>query len=333
MREHTPLIDVIVPVYNGERYMKACVDSLLNQDFSDFVITLVDDGSTDGTGPLCDAYAREHPGRVRVIHQQNAGPSAARNTAAARSEAAWLTFVDSDDHVAENYLSALYGAAREFDAPMAVSPLCREYARPDGSVQHTVPPVMPRGALDRETALREILFEEYFGCYVGGRLVRRDIAAATPLPPGQIFEDSFAIWRQVAACDKVAYIPDAVYFYVQRQGSLLHRRFEPQHLDLIATVKDMMDGLRARNMPAAVLAAGAQKVCRGCYVTAYHGADLPLGQFRQVCAELLPLLRENFPAACSTGRLAPRARLMCRLLMTSPALFFAVVRLYTIFSP
>lgn len=327
MTDNQPLIDVIVPVYNGERYLKTCVDSLLAQDLESYVITLVDDGSTDGSGAMCDAYARERPGLVRVMHRENAGPSAARNAAAARSEAAWLAFVDSDDHVASNYLSALYGAAREFDAAMAVSPLCREYVRPDGSVRRIRPPVMDRRALDRETALTEVLYEQYFGCFACGRLTRRDIVLAHPLPVGRIFEDSFAVWRQVAACDRVAYIPEAVYFYVQREDSLQHHRFERRHLDLIPAVEDMMSSLRGSGASAAVLAAGSHKVCRACYVTAFHAADLPLGQFRRTCAAFLPLLREHWSAARATGRLDRRMRLLCRLLMTSPTLFFAIVRL------
>ena len=327
MAEHRPLIDVIVPVYDVAAYLPRCVDSLLAQDFDDYVITLVDDGSTDGSGELCDRYAAERPGRVRVYHRPNGGPSAARNHAVERSRADYLAFADSDDYVAENYLSSLYGALREFDAPMAVSPLCREYVKPDGSVRRTTPPVMDRQVLDRDRALEEVCYEQVFGSFVWGRLTRRDIIANTPLPPGRLFEDSFAIWRQIMACDKVAYSPQAVYFYQQREGSLQRYAFEPRHLDLIAAARDMMDQFLAAKLPEAVLAAGAYKVCRACYVTAYHAADLPVGPFRETCADFLPLLREHFPAACATGRLAASTRALCRLLMTSPPLFYAAVRL------
>lgn len=327
MAEKTPLIDVIVPVYNVERYLPACVDSLLEQDFSDYAVTLVDDGSTDGSAALCDGYAAAHPGRVRVYHRENAGPSAARNFAVERSEAAYISFVDADDHVAAEYLSALYAAAAEFDAPMAVSALCREHVLPDGGVRRVTAPVMARGALDRDTALAEVCFEQHFGSFVWGRLVRRDILLAAPMPPGKIFEDTAAVWRQIMACDRVAYVPEALYFYRQREGSLQRRRFEPQHLDFIPAVEDMMAQFQAAGLPDAVLAAGSYKVCRACYVTAYHAADLPPGRYRDVCAPLLPLLRRHYPAAAATGRMEPKLRALCRLLLASRSLFYTAVRL------
>lgn len=328
MAEARPRIDVIVPVYNAAAYLPKCVDSLLAQDFDGYVITLVDDGSNDGSSHLCDAYAEKAPDRVRVIHQANAGASAARNGAAARSEAEYICFVDCDDHVAEDFLSSLWGAAEEFVAPMAVAPLCREYARADGSVRRRVPPVMDRQALDRDRALAEVCFEQYFGGLVCGRLTRRDLVLAHPFPVGRLFEDSFAVWRQVMDCDTVAYTPVAAYFYLQRKGSLQRHRFEPRHLDFIPAVQEMMDAFTAADLSPAVLAAGSCKVCRACYVTAYHAAaDLSLTEFRQTCGTFLPLLREHLPAARATGRLDGKTRLLCRTLLRCPPLFYAAVRL------
>ena len=98
-----PLISVIVPVYKVETYLPTCVDSILSQTFSDFELILVDDGSPDACGAMCDGYAREDS-RIRVIHQKNGGLSAARNTGLDIAKGEYVTFVDSDDVIAPDCL-------------------------------------------------------------------------------------------------------------------------------------------------------------------------------------------------------------------------------------
>ena len=111
-----PQISVIVPVYKVEPYLRRCVDSILAQTFTDFELILVDDGSPDNSGAICDEYAQKDA-RVHVIHQENGGLSAARNAGIdwvfAHSDSQWLTFVDSDDWVHPEYLERLYHAVLE----------------------------------------------------------------------------------------------------------------------------------------------------------------------------------------------------------------------------
>ena len=111
-----PEISVIVPVYKVEKFIHRCVDSVLGQSYRDFELILVDDGSPDSCGAICDAYALQDS-RVRVIHQKNGGLSAARNTGIdyvmANSASHWLVFVDSDDWVHPEYLQTLYSAAEQ----------------------------------------------------------------------------------------------------------------------------------------------------------------------------------------------------------------------------
>lgn len=123
------VISIVVPVYNTEVYLRRCVDSILDQSFTDFELLLVDDGSTDGSSSICDEYAAKDS-RVSVIHQCNAGVSAARNAGLAyafsESETQYLTFIDSDDFVAPTYLYTLYQALLDNNADISV---CGEYTR------------------------------------------------------------------------------------------------------------------------------------------------------------------------------------------------------------
>ena len=115
-----PLISVIVPVYKVEKYIHKCVDSILTQTFPDFELFLVDDGSPDNCGKICDEYA-EKDNRVIVIHKENGGLSDARNVAIDRAKGDYLTFIDSDDYVSENHLETMYNALTETDSDIAIA--------------------------------------------------------------------------------------------------------------------------------------------------------------------------------------------------------------------
>lgn len=115
----SPTISVIVPVYNVEQYLKECVDSILNQTFRDFELILVDDGSTDKSGMICDAYANEDP-RIIVFHQQNAGAAAARNRGLDVARGEYIAFVDSDDAINNTYLQKLLCSIMEKQADVSM---------------------------------------------------------------------------------------------------------------------------------------------------------------------------------------------------------------------
>lgn len=325
MEETSCLIDVIVPVYNGESYLEKCVDSLLAQDFDDYGITLVDDGSTDGSGALCDDYAARFPRRVRVIHKENGGPAAARNTAVNSSQAALVAYVDSDDFVSERYLSSMYEAMGRFDVSMVIAPVCKTFIRPDGSLAPTPPPTRDAGVLSRTEALEELCYEKYFSSFPVGKLLRRELALAHPFPDGRYFEDSFILFRQIMDCDRVAYIPEISYFYYQRPGSIQRSFFEKRHQDLLDASMDIVSTFRAEHMPQAVLEAGMYKLLRGCYVTLFHAAELDFSRFSLVYQKAAPLWKPVCSQVMKNPRLTAREQVLFRL-MRHCRLFYGVVK-------
>lgn len=112
----TPTISVIVPVYNTEKYLRRCIDSVLAQTYADFELLLIDDGSKDKSGEICDEYAQKDA-RVRVFHKENGGVSSARNLGLDNARGEWVAFVDSDDYIEENYLKSFEG---NLDADLVV---------------------------------------------------------------------------------------------------------------------------------------------------------------------------------------------------------------------
>lgn len=125
-----PEISIIVPVYQAEAYLTDCIDSILNQTFQDFEVLLVDDGSPDHCGEICEDYARKD-GRIRVIHQTNQGQAAARNHAMAIARGRWLCFVDSDDAVHPQMVELLYRQVKEGNAAVSMCAMLESAALPE----------------------------------------------------------------------------------------------------------------------------------------------------------------------------------------------------------
>lgn len=134
--EKTPELSIIVPIYKVEKYLKECIQSILQQTFTDFELILVDDGSPDACPQMCDAIA-EQDSRVRVIHQKNGGLSAARNTGIEAARGNWLGFVDSDDFVAPDFYEKLYHAAVSAGADCSICSV--QLTHEDGSRMDTPP--------------------------------------------------------------------------------------------------------------------------------------------------------------------------------------------------
>lgn len=233
-----PKISVIVPVYRAEQYLHACVDSILSQTFSDFEVFLVDDGSPDGCGAICDAYAAADS-RVRVIHQKNQGQAAARNHALAQAAGEWVCFVDSDDLIHPQMLALLYQAAVESGAELAQ---CRMLEAP----------MLPEAFWEEQTLRCEVLDvteeallslydrEEYPAWVACDKLVRRELVQGRPFVEGRVFEDNEAVCRWVCAAKKLARLPLELYFYRTNPESTTKSTFSLKKLDYLWALEQII---------------------------------------------------------------------------------------------
>lgn len=226
-----PQISVIVPVYGVERYLPLCVNSLLQQTFTDFELILVDDGSPDGCPALCDHYARIDS-RVRVIHQENGGLSAARNAGICAAQGSYLAFVDSDDTVAPQYLQSLYAALHSSGADMALCGV--EDVNEDGSSQLEPALTLPAEAgVFEGNALMQYFFTPQSTCYTvaWNKLYRASLWQDLRYPEGMIHEDDAVAHLLYSSCQTVVCISAPLYFYRLRQGSICHAQLRPGNFD------------------------------------------------------------------------------------------------------
>lgn len=222
-------ISVIVPVYNVEKYLSRCVDSILNQSFSDFDLILVNDGSPDSCGAICDEYAGRDS-RIRVIHQTNGGLSAARNTgidwAFSHSDSQWLAFVDSDDWIHKDYLSKLYTAAETNGVSIAMCGL-----RWVNSFVEDISYVdVEESVLDAEDA-----FVHHYGKSISAccKLVKKELYRGIRFPNDKLYEDAFMSHKLLFTCKKIAVVNEALYYYYQNPVSITRSKWSNQKLDSI----------------------------------------------------------------------------------------------------
>lgn len=232
-------ISVIVPIYNTRTWLEECVRSILEQRFSaPFEVLLVDDGATDGSGELCDQLAAQDS-RIRVIHQENQGLSAARNTGMDAAEGRYYAFVDSDDILRPAYLQTLYDACEQNDAYMAVCAV--EDVAEDGA-SHTPPSY----TLPAETGVfcgKDLLNRFYAanGTYytvAWNKLYRADIWKLLHYPEGRLHEDDFVAHRLFWRCDRVVCLDDKLYCYRLRSGSICRTDLKPAAFDAVDGLAD-----------------------------------------------------------------------------------------------
>jgi len=226
-----PEISVIVPVYKAEDYLHACVDSILSQTVSDFELILVDDGSPDGCGAICDDYAARDS-RVRVIHQENQGQAAARNHAFSIAKGEWVCFVDSDDAVHPQMLERLGQAAAESGAAMS---MCRMLEAPKIPEDFSAPVEVNWELLSMEEAPLVALFDagDYPGWVACAKLIRRELVQSHLFCPGRVYEDNEAVCHWIYGAKTIASIPHSLYFYRTNPGSTTQSRFSMKKLDYL----------------------------------------------------------------------------------------------------
>ena len=213
-------VSVIVPVHNGERFLRACLDSILHQTYRNLEVLLMDDGSTDASRAICDESAAQEE-RVTVVHQKNGGLSAARNAGLERAKGTYLCFVDSDDFLDSRMLETLCRDLQEQDADVAVVGF-RMFEREEELAPAEL--AVPVQCMTGREAIRSTLVSDELGDFAWNKLYKRELFREVRYPLGRMMEDQGTTYRIFQQCGKVAYRPMPLYYYYQRPDSILHRR-------------------------------------------------------------------------------------------------------------
>lgn len=233
-----PKISIIVPVYNTENFLQRCVDSIINQTYSNYELILVDDGSTDDSGSICDEYAKVEP-RVQVIHQKNKGQAAARNTALdwvfKYSSSRYIAFVDSDDWLHPQYFESLISAAQTWNTRIAACGFVKTSEYSCEKMMLKQPKSMVISAIDDYTRFMTGIY-----AYPVMRLYSKELWADCRFPAGRVWEDTATIYKVLFLCDKVAWVPDELYFYFINPNGTVLRPWNPSRLDEIIAYEEQL---------------------------------------------------------------------------------------------
>lgn len=240
-------ISVIVPVYRVEKYLPACIDSILNQTFTDFELILVDDGSPDRCPEICDETAKRDA-RVRAIHQANQGLSAARNAGIEAAHGAWLSFVDSDDFLAPDFLETLHDVAVRAGADCAVCGICLtdEAGQKIGQLLSVADGVRTgRSILETLCRASEIPY-----LVAWNKLYRRDVFQTLRYPVGMQNEDTYLAAELFDTVQTVICVSKPMYFYRQRADSIMHTAVTTRNLDRMWAFEHCFAYFEARGLEA-----------------------------------------------------------------------------------
>lgn len=216
---NTPLISVIVPVYNAEKYLKRCVASILGQTYRNLELILVDDGSQDGSPAMCDEYAARDS-RVRVIHKANGGVSAARNDGIDAAKGDFVAFCDNDDFYAPNMLERLVGMCLDNDCGIAH---CR-FTKGGGDFL-TAPPAQPVKVFTSRQLLENFYREATI--YIWDKLYRREVFRDVRFPAGSYtMEDQMVVHHLLWAAGRVAVTREQLYYHYTNPASVMNKGFD-----------------------------------------------------------------------------------------------------------
>ena len=221
-------ISVIVPVYNVEQYLERCVDSIINQTYKNLEIILVNDGSTDNSGQLCDELARKDD-RIRVIHKKNGGLSDARNVGIDEAEAELVGFIDSDDYIDEDMYEVLINNLKAANADLS---MCGHY-----DVYNNVPESQVSDKktweLSPQEAIKMVMEAKILSVTAVNKLYKKSLFSELKFEIGKIAEDAFIMIKLLDKCNKIVATNEKKYYYVHRENSITTQKFSLKFLNVI----------------------------------------------------------------------------------------------------
>ena len=315
--EDLGLVSIVVPVYKVERFLDECVSSILSQTYRNIEVILVDDGSPDGCGAICDGWAARDD-RVRVVHQENAGLSAARNSGVDVARGNWVMFVDSDDYVGSDFCRRPLELALEHDADLVVFGFQR--IDEDGSALPSCPTDIlgVQGLLDPDEAL-VALASRKLNDYAWNKLYRRELVEQVRFFSRDRFEDQTTSYRFMECAHRIFVTGESLCFYRQRNASLSHAGGSEGWL-ICARHRDEASRYLSERHPEAARAMSVEAArneyafCRQRYTEGSVDETV-----RKTRSDLIGR-RED------VRRLSPRTRTMVALLTVSPTVFALVAR-------
>lgn len=232
-------ISIIVPVYDVEKYLENCIESILNQTFKDFELILVDDGSTDNSGKICDIYEKKDS-RIKVIHKNNGGLSSARNAGLDIACGKYVGFIDSDDSIHPRMYEILYDLIKKYESDIS----CCNYKKIYDIFKDEYENVNSLEVIEMSNieAIKN-LYDKEIGVKLViacNKLYRKNLFDNIRYKVGRVHEDEFMAHRILYNCKKITYVDNELYYYLQREGSIMSQISYKRKVDTLLSKSDRM---------------------------------------------------------------------------------------------
>lgn len=313
------MISILVPVYNAERYLNRCIDSVLAQTYEAFELVIVDDGSTDASARICDGY-QQADRRVRVMHTENRGVGAARNLLLDSARGQYIGFVDSDDYIEPDMFEVLIQSLQERNADVAVCGTSIEFAtcRRFNSDPHE------KRTYSREEAVSALADNWVITSSLWDKLFKAELFTGIRFPEIPAFEDMLIVFRLLERCAAVAFDGRPLYHHFKSAGSLMCRRFNEGHLAELHAREEMLENVGAvypALRPKLHMAVLKAKL----YMCNRIVTESP--EFKSVYQELCADIRKAFKTIMGSPYAGRNMKLMAALMKINGTLYRACVKL------
>lgn len=240
--EYKPKISIIIPVYKVQEYLERCILSIIQQTYKNLEIILIDDGSPDNCGEICDKY-KEQDKRIKVIHKQNEGVSVARNIGIDLATGEYLFFVDSDDYLGENIIDRLYKNLTKYNADISMCNYIRvsDYNTKVSNNEENIKMYSNIQALEK-LYKDTFTFHEDYSVFIApwNKLYKKSMFDNIRYPIGKFYEDGATIYKVLYKANNIVYSDSVLYYYYQRSGSTSRKSFDKTRLDRLDAFKGQM---------------------------------------------------------------------------------------------
>ena len=316
------LISVIIPVYNVEDYLHYAIESLGKQTYKNFEIILVNDGSTDDSGKLCDDYSEKYS-NVRVFHKENGGLSDARNFGVQKAKGEFITFLDPDDYLEAYSLELLASVQKQHNCDIVSTRVkATELYNVYSNHSLTEEDIKNVIVMDRDVFLEEAFYDKVATVSACGKLYRKRILEI-PFPKGRIYEDLYIISEHVEKANKIVHTPIQIYNYYKRQGSIVNSKFTSKQYDFFDAIAYNRQVIREKfnNVDKLVTAINAKKVIGSFKIigSAYKTSISDVYNIRKI-------IKENSSNILRNKRIRYTFKMKYMLFILSPYMFNIIKR-------
>lgn len=233
------LISIIIPIFKVEKYLEECLESVIHQTYKNLEIILVDDGSPDNCPSICDKYALMDT-RIKVIHQENQGLSAARNTGIKYATGEYIFFLDSDDYLNINYCEKIINVAKNVECDIVISKIVTIDDEGKLIQSGLGLNISEQKLLNNCDAMRGIILGRELQGYAWGKLYKRSFVEEIKYPVGKVFEDRYTVYKYFEKANRVCLCPEAIIYYRLRKSSITHNLNLSKWYDLLEADKNLL---------------------------------------------------------------------------------------------